>query len=160
MRLFVAGELPAAARAALAGWAADVPARLLDPEMLHVTVFFLGEADEGVARAGLEALSLRPIRVRTAGAAWFGAALVVRLVDVGGALARLHGQGFPGWTGEGRALRPHVTVARARRGERVALPAVPPPELDVDLEAVALWRSHPGSRYEVLTRRMLPARTG
>lgn len=159
MRLFVAGELPAAVREALAGWGAGVAARRLAPEMLHVTLFFLGERDEPPVDA-VRALPADPVVLRPARAAWFGRALAIELIDVTGALGRLYETGFPGWEGGGRLLRPHITVARLGRGARPELPAEPVPDGAFALTALGLWRSHPSSRYEVLTRRMLDAPTG
>jgi RNA 2',3'-cyclic 3'-phosphodiesterase len=65
--------------------------------------------------------------------------------------------------GEARAFRPHVTVARVRRGARVPrrLPGGPPP-LGFDGAALTLYRSRPGSggaRYEALARAVLPPPT-
>ena len=52
-----------------------------------------------------------------------------------------------------RAFRPHVTVARVRRGERIAPRTVPaPPRLRFAAEALVLYRSQPGSRYEPVAR--------
>ena len=61
-----------------------------------------------------------------------------------------------GFEPERRPLRPHVTVARARRGERLrATELPPPPQLTFAPAALALYRSHTGAggaRYEALAR--------
>jgi 2'-5' RNA ligase len=65
--------------------------------------------------------------------------------------------GAVGFEPERRALRPHVTVARARRGPspRAAGLDPPPPALSFEPEALVLYRSHTGAggaRYEPLVR--------
>ena len=62
-----------------------------------------------------------------------------------------------GFEPERRALRPHVTVARAPRDVRLraAAPDPPPPALIFEPEALVLYRSHTGpggARYEPLAR--------
>jgi 2'-5' RNA ligase len=55
--------------------------------------------------------------------------------------------------GEGRRWLPHVTLARVRKGERVAHLAADGPVVEpFRAPALSLLRSHPGSRYEVLER--------
>jgi RNA 2',3'-cyclic 3'-phosphodiesterase len=171
MRLFVALELPAAARAALAAWAdAVAPAamRRAPAENLHVTLAFLGArapADAeavGALLAGL-ARPLGPLAVE--GPLWLPprrpGVLAVAL-GAGPALAELHAElvtalaGAIGFEPERRALRPHVTVARARREARLrAVELDPPPALRFEAEALVLHRSHTGTggaRYEALAR--------
>ena len=76
MRLFVALELPAAARAALAAWAdAAAPpiVRRIPVENLHVTLAFLGSRSEDEATTVGARLAdvIRPLGpLRTAGALW------------------------------------------------------------------------------------------
>lgn len=161
MRLFVGCELPAWAAAALATWTSGVAGeglRPLAPASLHVTLFFLGERPDhsvpGLA-AALRRLPAAPVALRTTGPARLGRVLALELDDIGGGLTALHACGFPGWEAEGRAFRPHVTVARMR-GAVVRLPDLPaPPSLAFDAPAVTLFRSHAGSRYEPLERVLL-----
>jgi 2'-5' RNA ligase len=172
MRLFVALELPAAVRAALAAWAAAAaPAamRRVPAENLHVTLAFLGTrtpADAEAVAALLEGLArpLGPLVVE--GALWLPprrpGVLAVAL-RAGAALAELHADlvaalaGAIGFEPERRALRPHVTVARARREGRLRAAELdpPPPALRFEPEALVLYRSHTGAggaRYEGLAR--------
>ncbi len=149
MRLFVALEPPADVRDALAGWAQaavgqDPELRLVDSDALHLTLAFLGERPDtdagalapGLARAlaraapphdahVLEPLWLAPRRPHV---------LTVGVADPSGALGALQERvvaacaGATAWEPERRAFRPHVTVARVRRGARVRprkLPALP-----------------------------------
>jgi 2'-5' RNA ligase len=172
-RLFVALDLPAGARAALAAFrdAAD-PAvwRPVADEALHVTLVFLGHRPEGASAhvadvvrtcagpaAGLAlgpALLLPPRRAR---------ALCAEVVDGSGALAALHERVVAALSEAGlheperRRFRPHATVARLR-------PGAPPPRSVPDDEpehvafagaAVTLYRSRlspSGARYEPLER--------
>ncbi len=156
-RLFVAVDPPAEARFALASWARTAARglRILDAELLHVTVCFLGEralqeidslADELAAceRPAVELslgapLWLPPRRPR---------ALAVELRDERGSLAAIHAEVLSrllaeqrqGQSGSGRAaasrgagagaqrhrFRPHVTVARMRPGDAPRDRALPP----------------------------------
>jgi 2'-5' RNA ligase len=173
VRLFVALELPADVRSALASWAAGVaPAqvRVLEADSLHVTLCFLGwraarEVDDVaaactlVAGSGEASLALRgglwlpPRRPRV---------LAVGMEDVGnglaGAQAKLSerlAQG--GWyQPERRAFLPHVTVARVRRDVRLRAAALPPvPSLAFAGTHVVLYRSRlgpSGARYEPRAR--------
>jgi 2'-5' RNA ligase len=172
MRLFVALELPAAVRAALAAWAAavaPVAMRRAPAENLHVTLAFLGArapADAEAVGALLDELA-RPLgSLAVEGPLWLPprrpGVLAVAL-GAGPALAELHAElvaalaGAIGFEPERRALRPHVTVARARRETRLRAVelAPPPPALRFEPEALVLYRSHTGAggaRYEALAR--------
>jgi 2'-5' RNA ligase len=180
-RLFAAADLPEDVRAALAAWAGGaagaVPGlRIVPAANLHVTLVFLGNRDEaeldrlgqlvsacadGVVDVALgEALWLAPRRPHV---------LTLALADPAGALAALQAAvsgalvAGAGHVAEARAFRPHVTVARVRRGmrvrpERVALAA--PPRAAFALPALTLYRSRPGpggSRYEPVARAPLGA---
>jgi 2'-5' RNA ligase len=169
IRLFVALELPAPARSALADVEVD-PAvwRPVAPASLHVTLAFLGSREpsdvaliepslalEGAAPllAFGDVLLLPPRRARV---------LTVALEDRSGTLGALQTR-IAGalaaagvYTPEARPFRPHVTVARLR-------PRVRPPgsaalaldPLEFRGEAVTLFASrlHPsGARYEPLYR--------
>jgi 2'-5' RNA ligase len=172
MRLFVALELPAEVRAALAAWAADVaPAamRRVAEDNLHVTLAFLGArapSDAETVAALLGGL-VRPLGQLAVGdALWLPprrpGVLAVAL-ETGPALSGLHAglvaalTDAIGFEPERRALRPHVTVARARRDTRLRATALhsPPPALTFEPEALVLYRSHTapgGARYEPLAR--------
>ena len=170
VRLFVALELPADVRLALAGWRpAARGLRLIDPDALHVTLCFLGWRSEaeidsimeacgvvsGMPPASLaveEALWLPPRRPRVLAVRLHDAER--RLVDVQAALSEaLHAGGW--YMPETRPFLAHVTVARVARDARRA-PAVelaPPPALAFAGERVTLFRSRlgaGGARYEPL----------
>ncbi|HTU86817.1 MAG TPA: RNA 2',3'-cyclic phosphodiesterase [Solirubrobacteraceae bacterium] len=173
-RLFIALELPDAARRVLVEWRTSsltgVPGlRLVRPEDLHVTLCFLGSrpADEieqigaacgvvagepAVETAFGEPLWLPRRRPRV---------LAVALPDAGGGLARVQA-GLSaalvagGWYApESRPFLAHVTVARVSGGGRfraLSLPALP--AVAVPCSRVTLYRSRlspSGARYEPLT---------
>jgi 2'-5' RNA ligase len=171
MRLFVALELPADARAALAAWGDDVAPQVMrrtPAENLHVTLAFLGtrSSEEAAAVADVLPAVARPVGELTVGGAlWLPrgrpGVLTVAL-RAGPVLGELHADlvadltAAIGFEPERRPLRPHVTVARARRGERLRAGELrPPPELSFTPEALVLYRSHTGAggaRYEALAR--------
>jgi 2'-5' RNA ligase len=176
-RLFVALELPADVREALAGWgracaAGDPALRALAPEALHLTLHFLGERPASeipdLAAAVAEAASgARTCHGALAGALWLAPrrphVLTCAVRDAGGSLADLHAAlaralagAARGWTAERRALRPHITVARVRRGSAPRVGREPAaPEGALSFPSVVLLRSHlgrDGARYEVLAR--------
>ena len=138
MRLFAAADIPGAVRAPLAVWGAACAGeiaglRAIPAERLHLTLVFLGSRDDEEAPVIGE--------------------LVTACAD-GPVEVSL---GEPLWLSP---RRPHVTVARVRRGAGVrpgdvALPRVPSPSFA--LEALTLYRSHPGPapRYEALARTSL-----
>jgi 2'-5' RNA ligase len=168
LRLFVALDLPAGVRAALAaaGAAADPEAwRPVAPEALHLTLAFLGsrppsdvdaidrvlQAEAGtpaprLALAG--ALPLPPRRPRV---------LTIALDDLDGTLAGLQGRVSAGLAGAGvytpekRPFRAHITVARLRpraRPEHSVESALETAPFTAD--RLTLYRSqlHPkGARY-------------
>ncbi len=156
-RLFVAGELSASVREALASVQEDLRRRAGEarvrwtrPEGIHLTLKFLGEvASERLAvlAAALgRALAGQPaLRLRLAGLGSFGGARRLRVIWVGLAgdlepLARLAvavdaalaGEGFPR---EKRPFSPHLTLGRVADGVRPearvrlheVLEAAPPP---------------------------------
>lgn len=135
MRLFVAINMPARERERLYRATADLrhgeyPARWVQEAQLHLTMKFIGEVpaeevsliDRAVAKAAcgspsfrlhLEGIggfpSLRAPRV-----VWLGAEVSSDLVSLHDALeTALDGVGVPR---EERRFRPHITLARARRG--------------------------------------------
>lgn len=175
LRLFVALDLPAAARAALARFRDDAadPAvwRLLPEASFHVTLAFLGHRPlEDVERvtgalgrlapwdaprlALADALLLPPRRARV---------LTVALADRDGGLGSLQAQvaavlaAAGVYEAEARAFRPHVTVARLRSGARPprSLERAPEP-LEFGAGAVTLYRSvlgRGGAVYDALVAR-------
>lgn len=180
VRLFAALELPGGARAALASWGARVagrqPAvRLVPVASLHVTLVFLGAQPAGEVPpiAAAVAGAVRPLGpLEITRAAWLpprrpgvlvadlagsgdGAALAALQADLVAALTPWHEP-------EARDFRPHVTVARVRRGERIATTAehvAAPPALSFAPRALVLYRSHlegeGGPRYEAVARAAL-----
>jgi RNA 2',3'-cyclic 3'-phosphodiesterase len=173
LRLFVALELPAAARDALVAFrdaAADPDVwRPVRDESLHLTLAFLGhrpETDVSLidpilhAAAGpaprlqlTDALLLPPRRARV---------LCADLADLDGTLAALQSRVSDGlaaagvYTPEKRPFRAHATVARLRPRARPprSVDAAPEP-LEFHGEALTLFvsRLHPhGARYEPLVR--------
>ena len=175
MRLFVALELPADVRAALAAWAdeaAPAGVRRVPPENLHATLAFLGSrsADEAAAVAALLSELARPLdRLRTAGPLWLPprrpGVLTVALHD-DEALAQRRAElvealaSALGFEDGRRAFRPHVTVGRVPRDTRIDTrrELAPAPRLSFDAPALTLYRSHTGrggARYEPLARAAL-----
>jgi 2'-5' RNA ligase len=141
-RLFVAAELPAAARAALAGIGRDLAAgmggRAVPEANLHVTLDFLGRvpsrAGPGIVEAVAVALAGPPIRVALGGLRARPRAARARLVAVelddpeGGLAERARRvrealDGVLGRRPDGSALWPHVTVLRLGRPARLEPPA-------------------------------------
>lgn len=140
MRLFVAINLPARERERLYRAVADLrereyPARWVGEAQLHVTMKFIGEvpaedvgaieAAVGKATAGSTEFPLHLERVggfpslRAPRVVWLGAERSTELLSLYEALeTALHEVGVPA---EDRVFRPHVTLARARRGARRSL---------------------------------------
>jgi RNA 2',3'-cyclic 3'-phosphodiesterase len=168
-RLFVALDLPAPVRDELAAWAAreagDLQLRLLEPEMLHVTLCFLGwRAAADAERIGELALACAaPVpELAVAGGAWLPPrrprVLAVDLDDPTGAAAGLQARVSEamvrgaGYEPERRAWRPHVTVGRVPKGARVrATELAAPPSGPFAGAGLSLYRSHlrrQGARYE------------
>lgn len=170
LRLFVALELPPAARAALpspgTGW------RVMSSEALHATLAFLGwrpAGDVSVVAAAVEG-ALRPVGELALGRALLlppraPRVMAVELSDPSEELVSLQGAvsealSLAGvYTPERRAYLPHVTIGRAR--ERVRRDA-PVPEVEPVAfrpETVVVYRSllhRSGARYEPLVRLQLP----
>jgi len=171
-RLFVALDLPADVRGALAGWAeraAPQGVRRVPEENLHVTLAFLGSRsrEEAEAVAALLPVVAAPVgELRTAGALWLAprppGVLTVAL-EHSDALTALHRSlagalaDAAGYAPEQRRVRAHVTVARVPRGARVRVrePTEQPPALAFAPAGLTLYRSRTGpggSRYEPLAR--------
>lgn len=188
-RLFVAAELPAAVREQLAGWARGAAAgiqsagaarrlRLLDPEILHLTLCFLGNrpVDE-ITTIGstLSECAAHPGELSVGAPLWLPRArprsLAIAIHDEGEELAGLHAavthaiSQATAWEPERRRFRAHVTVARTRgragadfrgRDPLAAGPQLPAtPQLRFTAESVTLfrsWLSPAGAAYEVMAR--------
>lgn len=175
LRLFVAVDLPADVREALAQWADAVApegVRRVPVENLHLTLAFLGsrsaeEAD--VVAALLPGLAAPVGALRTGDALWLPprrpGVLTVALAGSDALLALQAAvvsalRDAVGYEPDHPRFRPHVTVARVRRGKGVRATALSPspPVLEFSAEALTLYRSHPGStgsRYEALARAAL-----
>jgi 2'-5' RNA ligase len=172
LRLFVALELPEAARAVLAAFRDEVDTEVWRPvadEALHLTLAFLGrrpagdvtivssvlqEAGEAAPRLALAgALLLPPRRARV---------LCAALEDPDGALAALQARvsdeltAAGVYTPEKRPFRAHATVARIRPRTRAPRTIDTAPEpLEFAGGPLTLFESrlHPhGARYEPLVR--------
>lgn len=179
-RLFVALELPTDARAELGGWArqafeGEESLRLTAVESLHVTLVFLGSRDEqlvgGVVAAtraaadGLPAPMLVP-RALVALPPRHPRVLALDLDDRDGRVQALQAAVESALAADGlhvpekRPFRPHLTLARVRRGGRAPSGRFPDP-LRESLAAseVVVYRSDlrpDGARYTPLDRVALP----
>jgi len=195
-RLFVAIDPPAPVREELAIWARGAasglgwrvagrsgrPLRLLAPDLLHMTLCFLGERPVGEIEAIVAALGTCGAHVGplSVGAPlWLPPrrphALAVEIHEAGEDLVRLHEMvsraisRATAWRRERRRFRAHVTVARmpsgsvpgrrGARGEGLSLPATP--KLSFTPQAAVLYRSRldpAGASYEpIATCRLLPS---
>ncbi len=176
LRLFVALELPAVARAALAAFrdaAADPRIwRPVPDEAVHLTLAFLGRrpaADVEPISTVLREAGRPPLRLSLASALLLpprrARVLAVSLADPDGTLTALQGhvsaqlEAAGVFAPEKRPFRAHATVARLRPRERAprSLPAEPEP-LEFHADTLTLFESrlHPrGARYEALSRMTL-----
>jgi 2'-5' RNA ligase len=134
---------------------------------------FLGEralTDVPAISAALCACAKEPMPLRVGGALWLAPrhphVLTVAIDDPAGTLDAVHRrieavlvESVKGYEAERRAFRPHVTVARLRRGARTRpSPLDAPAPARFTATALALYRSRPGagSQYEALARAPLP----
>lgn len=139
LRIFIAVELPRAARESVAAYVAGlrekfphVRAGWERPEKLHLTLKFLGEITpprlEALERAAARAASaVGPFDVSIAGTGAFPDRGLPRVVwlgvdDASGGLSLLHKRleeecALEGFAREPRAFRPHLTAARLRAPE-------------------------------------------
>ena len=177
LRLFVALDLPDAARAALADYrdAVAEPSvwRPVEPAAFHVTLAFLGRrSDDDAARVAallpdggaapaqrVTGARLRPPRrARVLGVALEDPAGTLGALQAG-LSAALAAAGL--YVPERRPFRPHVTLARLRAGARAPRAIAPepaPPALAFAGTAVTLYRSdlaRSGATYVSLAVRTL-----
>jgi 2'-5' RNA ligase len=176
LRLFVALELPPAARDALVAFRdAAADPRIWRPvaaDALHLTLAFLGRrpAEDVVAiDEVLYAAASSAPRLSLAGALLLpprrARVLCVALDDPDGTLAALQSRVSEGLAGAGvyvperRPFRAHATVARLRPRERASRSVATAPEpLEFHGESLTLFvsRLHPhGARYEPLAQHRL-----
>ena len=187
MRIFIGVELDEAVRAAAADVAerlrarlkrsrVDLTARWVDPENLHITLWFIGEVKDDRAGEVTTVLqsrfATRAFRLAVKGCGAFppsgpprvfwlgvtaGSDSVVRIHE------ELHARLVPiGFEAEKRAYSPHVTIARVKeirrngaRQAREALAATPADCGTCRIQGITLFRSRlspKGSRYEPLLR--------
>jgi len=173
-RLFVALDLPAEVREDLAAWAARVTRgrdglRLIDADMLHLTLCFLGWREETEAEAIGETIAAcaGPLPDLVVGeAAWLPPrrprVLAVDLQDGEDALSALQSRvsealvASIGFKPERRAFRAHVTVARVQGGVRLRPHVLDAPQTaPFRGTALTLYRSslrRGGARYSPLAR--------
>jgi RNA 2',3'-cyclic 3'-phosphodiesterase len=177
-RLFLALDLPEDARTSIASWRDQLISgrqdlRPVRPEALHVTLVFLGWQDESaaprIAEAAFAALpAVPPPRLTSAGVRALPPRnprlFALDLEDEGGratavqaaASAALEAGGW--YRPEKRPFWPHLTLARAKRGERRVRPILdgpPPPGEPFETPVVTLYRSTlrpQGALYEALAR--------
>ncbi len=164
MRVFVAAELPAAAREALGALARPgiEGLRWARPEQWHVTIAFLGEVEPAAVAsvgAALRCSVASPARARLGPAtALLGRSILcvpVTGLDMLAAsvASALRAKGFEI---EERPFRGHVTLARAR-GRRSVPPSLRGAAVEAtgDVDCLVVMESSPekgGSRYEALER--------
>ena len=174
-RLFAALELPATVRADLASFGREAAShdgalRAVREDALHLTLAFLGHRaldDIDPAREVIRGVHSPAPRLTLSEPLWLAPrrphVLTLALEEAGGVLAALQAQVVArladalAWEPEKRAFRPHVTVARVRRGWRPRVGDPPDaPRATFVAEGVVLFRSHLGgggpSRYEALER--------
>jgi 2'-5' RNA ligase len=178
--MFVALDLPAEARSALAAWRDELVAnrndlRPVGDEALHVTLVFLGwqhESDaQEIARAAFEAApaalpllsagAVKPLPPRDP------RLFALDLADAEGRASELQGavsaalEGGGWYTPEKRPFWPHMTLARVKKSERRVPPLPPdpaPPTEPFEARELTLYRSTlrpQGALYEPLARSTL-----
>lgn len=179
MRQFLALELPADVRDVLAGLRRDLEPqgrgwRFARPESIHLTLRFLGEVapdDDAALRAtwGEVVRGHPPVVLVLDGVGVFPSPRRPRVLWVGlrdetaaPGLAGLAGDleqaaRKRGLQAEERAFRPHLTLARVRRGARATAPPADTPVVPLRFrcDEVVLFRSvldRSGARYTALSR--------
>jgi RNA 2',3'-cyclic 3'-phosphodiesterase len=180
-RLFLALDLPPGLREGLAGWAraatsalsgprgrAGAGVRLLAPELMHLTLCFLGSRPAGEIEplcAALAGCGAPSVQLSVGAPRWLPPrrprALPVAVgdrQDALGGLRELLEQALASagsWEPERRRFRPHITVARMRAGFATAGAGTltPTPGLCFAGDSVSLYRSWlapSGASYEPL----------
>ena len=173
-RLFTGVELPADVTQDLDLMKGGIAgARWIDRESFHITLRFIGDIDDGLAREiafALEGVTARPFSLRLSGLGVFGGNkphTLYAAVEESPELRRLQSIHericqVLGLAAEGRKFTPHVTIARFPRGmveaEAAKLGAFLQAWGDwalapVTVPGFALYRSDlraEGARYEVL----------
>ena len=179
--MFLALDLPSGTRSALGAWRDELIAgrrdlRPVGAEALHVTLVFLGwqaeKEAEAIAAAAFDACSgLTPARLR-AGAVrpippraprLFALDLEDEKGRAAAVQAAMSGALEAGrwYRPEKRPFWPHLTLARAKRGERRPLPlpgAPAPPAEAFEANEITLYRSTlrpQGAQYDQLARATL-----
>ncbi len=178
--MFVALDLPGAARSELGRWceeafAARSDLRAVPVDHLHLTLAFLGWQDEAaaasIAEAAFEAAAgparphLSPGEVRSVPPRR-ARLFALDLADEGGSAGALQAavsaalEDLGVYRPERRPWWPHVTLARVKGGERAVEPlAADPPALGaIEPDALTLYRSTlrpQGALYEALARTTL-----
>jgi 2'-5' RNA ligase len=176
-RLFLAVDLPDTVRDLLAGvlrrWneGRPLPGRPAPPENWHLTLRFLGDADD-VGRDRLlaaldEADRGTRFRVTLGGLGAFpnprrATVLWIGVPEGAGGLERLavvaeDAAVTAGWAPEERPFHPHLTVSRIRPDQdvRPLLVRPQPDPVRFEADAITVFRSHLGggpARYEALER--------
>ena len=163
-RMFLALDLPPGPRSALVAWRDELIAgrrdlRPVRAEALHVTLVFLGwqaeKQSEAIAAAAFEACSgLSPARLRAGEVRpvppHAARLFALDLDDEGGRAGAVHAamsdalEAGRWYRPEKRPFWPHLTLARAKRGERrpPPLPDTPAPPADAfEANALTLYRS-------------------
>jgi 2'-5' RNA ligase len=189
-RLFVAVDPPGEVCERLVAWArealraaaglnrAATPPRVLDPQLLHVTLCFLGNRPVGeidVLGAQLATCDAPAGELSVGAPLWLPPrhprAVAVELHDDRDRLAHLQGQvvaavgQVSGWqpkdgeshTRARRRFHPHITVARLSRGAtpraRALAPTPPLSFLPSELILYRSWLSPQGASYEAVASR-------
>lgn len=174
MRCFIALEVPDGFRdevAALARQVKDtVPGRYPSPETYHLTLAFLGEVSEQEARLAMDAIDascegVGPIRLHPEGLGkfgrrgdatlWLGLAEDEEMKALASSIREelsVRGVGF-----DGKAFKPHLTIARRAKLPGDGLAGLPFPH-DAEASLVTLFKSTLGSggaTYKALYSREL-----
>jgi 2'-5' RNA ligase len=169
MRLFIGIPIDPETTEALAAWVEcrSIPGRLLSPDAWHLTLRFIGDADEVqrdrlAAALGEAALGERfTVRFGSIGGFPKRSRATVAFVGVDGGAEHLEALAArvedaveeAGFEPEARPYHPHLTVSRVRPPADLRPAGDERAGLVMAVEAVALYRSHLGAgpaRYEVL----------
>lgn len=132
---------------------ADIPGRFPSPDTYHITLAFLGEISEHESELAIEAIDaacegIRPVRLHPEGLGKFGRASDATLwlgLERDDGMMELasrvreeltaRGVGF-----DGKAFKPHLTLARRAKLPKDRLPELPFPQ-DAEATEVVLFKS-------------------